>query len=136
MIPGEALPTGALPRTRVIPKAQPRPASRPQAERARAKAVIVEARAQREQWPRVADPAENKLVPGHIAYVRTRWGAIKNYRIRLVLTSKSWLNSGRSYFIGIDRKGLCHRVWTDQIVSTQTVQQALTAGRAVRAITA
>lgn len=132
--------TEEMPRTKLIPKTRPqqsrqRPAPRPTTERARAKAVIVEARAQREQWPKVADPAEDKLIPGHIAYVRTRWGAIKHYQIRLVKTSRSWLNSGRRFFIGTDRKGLCHLVWADSIVSTQTVQQAVTAGRAMRAIT-
>jgi hypothetical protein len=124
--------TEEMPRTKLIPKQ--RPAPRPTTERARAKAIVVEARAQRDEWPKVADPAEDKLIPGHIAYIRTRWGAIKHYRIRLVLRSKSWFNSGRVYFIGTDRKGLCHRVWSDQLVSTQTVQQAITAGRAVRAI--
>jgi hypothetical protein len=133
MIAGEVLPTGALPRTRVIPKAQ----ISPQRPRPKAQEVVrqrhIEIR-ERDEWPVVADPAKDKLVPGHVAYVRTRWGAIKHYRIRLVLNSKSWLNSGRSFFIGTDRKGLCHRVWSDQVVSTQTIQQAMTAGRAMRAI--
>jgi len=94
----------------------------------------VEARAQRDEWPRVTDPATDILIPGHVAYIRSRWGAVKHYRIRLVLRSRSTVNRGRVFFIGTDRKGLCHRVWADQIVSVQTVQMALASGRAMRAI--
>ena len=138
MIPGEVLPTGALPRTRLIPKASSTQSPRPQT-RSRAKAVIaeshrVERQAHRQEWPHVVDPAEDKLIPGHVAYIRSRWGAVRHYRIRLVLTSKSTVNKGRRFFIGTDRKGLCHRVWVDQVVSIQTVQMALASGRAVRAI--
>ena len=43
-------------------------------------------------------------------------------------------NNGRTFVTGMSQGGWVRVFWANRIVSTQSVQQALTAGRALKAI--
>jgi len=87
------------------------------------------------EWPLVPD-AEAALVlqPGRVAFVRHRRG-VRRYLIRTVTRSTMpGPNRGRTYVTGMSQRGWCHSFWASHIVSTQSVQQALSAGRVLKAI--
>lgn len=124
-VPGDPL-TGSLPRTRLIvpqevlgPMRTPRP------------------RAVRLEWPIVPDPMAvtvSQMRAGRVAYVRTRWG-IRRRQIRTINRSTApGPHRGRHFFTGMTRRGWCRSAWVDQVIRVETVQQALTAGRVVKAI--
>lgn len=88
------------------------------------------------QWPVVPEPMAvtiRQMEPGKVAYVRTRWG-IRQWRIRTINRSTWRRNNGRHYFTGMDRHGRCHSAWVDRVVSVQSMQMALTAGKQIKAI--
>jgi hypothetical protein len=119
-VPGDPL-TGTLPVTHLV---IPEPIMGPTR------------RQRRPQWPIVPDPQAvtiRQMRTGSVAYVRTRWG-IRAWAIRTVNVSREIHNHGRHYFTGMNRHGLCRSAWVDRVVSVQSVQQALTAGRSLRAI--
>lgn len=120
--------TGTLPRTKlIVPQAVLGPTRQ-----SRSKEV-------RLAWPVIPDPlaiSYDQMLPGRVAYVRTRFG-IRSYRIRLVSRSyEMGKNRGRHYIVGHDRKGWCHAVWADQVVRVESAQAALTSGKVMKAITA
>ena len=90
-----------------------------------------------DEWPRTPDPeaiSMDQLEPGRVAYVSYRRG-VRKYLIRTATRSREMgPNRGRTYVTGMSRRGWCHSFWADRIVSTQSVQQALTAGRVLKAI--
>ena len=98
---------------------------------------VRERRPVRPEWPIIPDPMAitlDSMAPGRIAYVRTRFG-IRRWQIRAVNRSTELgKNRGRHYLVGHDRKGWCHAAWVDQVVSVQSIQQALAAGRVLKAI--
>jgi hypothetical protein len=123
-IPGDPL-TGVLPVTRlIVPQALYGPVRQPRSKPQTA-------------WPILPDPlaiSYDQMVPGRVAYVRTRRG-IRRYLIRVVNKSREpGKNRGRHYVIGHDRKGWCHKAWADQVVRIESVQQAIVTGRVLRAI--
>ena len=79
-------------------------------------------------WPHIPDRRAvtlHQLRPGRIAYVRRRYG-VRHYQIRTVTRSRQpGPNRGRTYVVGMTRRGLCHTFWADTIVSTQTAAKAL-----------
>ena len=110
--------TGALPRTQlIIPQAIMGPTRK--------------RRPQPLQWPLVPDPQAvtlYQMIPGRVAYVRTRFG-IRKRRIRVVHVSfERGANRGRHYFVGHDRKGRCRPAWVDQVIRVEPVQLALGTG--------
>jgi hypothetical protein len=118
VIPGEPLPTGMLPRTRVIAStARSVPSGRIS-----------------KQWPKVPDPEPDELVKGQVAFVHGRL-RMKRYRIRMIGTSRQRRNRGRRFVVGMDRRGFLHYLWADQVMSVQSVRAALASARAVRQIT-
>ena len=126
-IPGDPL-TGSLPRTQLV---VPQDAYGPVRQRRR---TIIERDEQ--SWPRVADPMAvtfRQMVPGRIAFVRTRRG-IRRWQIRTVNKSREVHNRGRHFFTGMDRRGFCHSAWVDRVVSVESVQKALTAAKALKAL--
>ena len=89
-----------------------------------------------EQWPRVADPqmyTMNQLMPGRIISVRTMRG-VRTWQVRTVCRSFERRNKGRHYVTAMDRHGFCHSAWVDRIISVTTVERALSAGKALKAI--
>ena len=82
-------------------------------------------------WPAVPDPEAvvlGQMIPGHVAYVRTRFG-IRKLRIRVVHTSVyPSRNYGRAYFVGHDRKGWCRSHWISAVTRVQPVRLALGKG--------
>ena len=116
-IPGEPLPTGTLPATRLIVVQDIYgPARPPRQQRSK------------DQWPIVPDQlavAFESLRPGRIAYVRTRRG-IKRWQVRLVVRSRALgKNRGRHYLVGMDRNGWCHSIWTDRVLRVETLEEAM-----------
>jgi len=121
MIPGEPLPTGMLPRTRIIPstaRSVPR----------------VPAQPRRDQWPLRPDATPDELTVGSVAFV-PGWRGMKRYRIRMVGTSRQRTNRGRRFVVGVDRRGFLHYFWADRVMSVQSVRAALASARAIRQIT-
>ena len=116
--------TGSLPRTRLI---VPQDIYGPVRKRHEASA----------QWPVVPDPMAvtiDSLVPGRVAYVRTRFG-IRRYRIRVVTRSyERGKNRGRNYLVGHDPKGWCHVVWADQVIRVESAQRALSTSVRLKAL--
>jgi hypothetical protein len=87
------------------------------------------------EWPLVPD-AEVDLVlrPGRVAYVRHARG-VRRYLIRTVMRStQPGPNRGRTFVTGMSQRGWCHSFWANRIVSTQSMQQALSAGKVLKAI--
>ena len=122
-IPGDPL-TGSLPRTQLI---VPQDVLGP----VRNKRTRYGA----DEWPRTADPQGytiRQLRPGRIIAVRTRWGGIKSWKLRMVATSYQRRNNGRHFVVAMDRKGFCHSVWLDEVISVSTVQQAKAVLKAIR----
>ena len=74
-----------------------------------------------------------QMAPGRIAFVRTRRG-IRRWQIRTINRSNEMRNRGRHFFVGMDRRGLCHSAWVDRVVSVESVQRALTAAKALKAL--
>ena len=116
--------TGSLPRTQLVVPQQ----------------VLGPTRARRPreaEWPLVADPQAitiDQLKPGRVAYVRTRRG-VRRYLIRTVSRSyERGRNRGQTYVTGMSTNGWCRAFWANRIVSTQSQQQALSAGRLLTAI--
>jgi hypothetical protein len=126
-IAGDPL-TGSLPRTQlVVPQDIFGPVRQP-------RRTIVDR--DKESWPRVADPMAvtfQQMIPGRVAFVRTRWG-IRRWQIRTVNRSREMRNKGRHFFVGMDRRGFCHSAWVESVVSVESVQRALTAARALKAL--
>ena len=87
----------------------------------------------RAEWPAVADPQPitlTNLTVGRIAYIRTRFG-IRKRQIRYVARSfQPGKHRGRHYLVAMDRRGLCHVHWVDQVIRTETIALALPAGSA------
>lgn len=84
-------------------------------------------------WPLVPDPQAvtiRQLRTGAVAYVRTRWG-VRAWVVRTVNRSREVHNKGRHFFTGMDRSGRCHSAWVDQVVSVQSIQAALAAGKVI-----
>jgi hypothetical protein len=122
-VPGDPL-TGSLPRTQLVIDAE----------------ALGPARRRRSQpptWPLVPDPMAvtvAQMSTGKVAYVRTRWG-IRRWQIRTLNRSNEiGRNRGRHYFTGMTRKGWCRSAWVDRVVSVQSVQLALAAGKQIKAI--
>jgi hypothetical protein len=116
-IQGDPL-TGSLPRTQlVIPQAIMGPTRK--------------RRPQPLQWPAVPDPQAitmMQMMPGRIAYVRTRFG-IRKRQIRVVhVSTERGRNRGRHYFVGHTRKGWCYSYWLDQVIRVEPTQLALGIG--------
>lgn len=107
--------TGQLPATQVLVSV--RRGSRP---------VYVR---QRSQWPVVPDAESvdyGRLRPGAIVAVRTRLG-IRTWRVRTFGRGIG----GRRYVVGMDRNGWCHSAHLSRIISVDTLQRHLAAGRAI-----
>jgi len=121
VIPGEPMPTGMLPRTRIIPSTARSVPQRP-------------AQPRKRQWPLTPDPAPDELVVGSVAFVPGRLG-MRRYRIRMIGTSRQRTNRGRRYVVGMDRRGFLHYFWADRVMSVQSVRAAIVSARALRQIT-
>lgn len=70
-------------------------------------------------WPWVADDTAAlrvALAPGTVATVRTRWGGIRQLRVRIIGRS----TTGRRFLVGHTDHGLCHRAWLSEVISTTT----------------
>jgi hypothetical protein len=122
-ITGDPL-TGSLPRTQLI---VPQDVLGP----IRTKRVSI-----RDEWPNVADPlgiTMKQLQPGRVAAVQTRLGPRK-WVVRTVNTSRQGRNKGRHFFTGMDQSGRCHSAWVHQVISVESVQQALSAAKVLKAI--
>ena len=91
------------------------------------------------QWPLVPDPMAvtlDSMIPGRVAYVRTRFG-IRSWQIRVVLRStEPGKNRGRNYLVGHDRKGWCHVTWADQVIRVESARQALSTAIKLKALNA
>lgn len=122
-IAGEPL-TGQLPRTQiVIPQDVLGPV--------RKQRISI-----RDEWPHVADSlgiTMKQLQPGRVAAVRTPRG-VRTWVVRTVNTSREGRNKGRHFFTGMDRRGWCHTAWVGQVISVESVQHALAAAKALKAI--
>jgi len=101
------------------------------------RAVHAELMGQKREWPLVPDPMAvtiRQMIPGRVAYVRTRWG-IRRWQIRVVNRSfQPGKYRGASYFVGMDQHGFCRSAWVEKVVSVETAQRALAAGKQIKAI--
>lgn len=70
-----------------------------------------------DDWPRVTrlTPSPMDMRPGTIVVGRTRWGLLRRLRLRVVVRS----SRGRTYVIGHNDHGICHRIYAENIVHTE-----------------
>lgn len=118
-VPGDPL-TGQLPRTQLV---VPQDVYGPVRTR--------KPRRDPNEWPRTVDPIGitiRQIAPGKLASVRTRFG-VRTWKVRTINTSWEMKNKGRHFITVMDRKGLCHSFWLEQVISVDTARKALLPGR-------